>query len=765
MKKTPVFIFALLAAVALINAAPANPLAAFKASEIYSKKYLFEGAYLNQAGNLTLVVSKKYLALDRGKREAACREAVAEWVKDSNASNTVLVEVKEAGMSVLWKADNEGKVSAIDQWGYGIGHEREKTVFMSAALDADSSTGGATLSMTFGTYLYKDIIDSALNMSVAGGTVGLGLSGRAHYLIAPKWDLNAGLMMNFSGSKGSGNFDLAFLLGAGNFLSYRSSLDITLSIATSGAVTLGSGITYYFNTMPDIEGLFGRPAATQAPTATPEATAAASLIATPAPEATEGYDTTPTPFTAMTYMPTAGPTSAVTYDQSQDIISAPLNPPTEEPAAAPTQVPTEAPAYAVYTAPAQEPSQAPTAAATSGATQAPSYTPEITATIEAFKERTMAPTPETLNAQAETPEATPGPVNTPRQEATLTQEQNGNKNADTDEEEEGPAAGLFLEGNVFAPAKISDFAFLDAQIRFGFGNGFIGASIMPEYMYYMKSTPAHYGGGINLAIELYPFGNAPAAIYLGPIGGARYYTDDMTNFYKSKLQLVYGGEAGVRALMNFLIFDMGVIYLKPIESIPGWPDEMFKNIKLYAGVGFMFYGNNGGEDGETAAPAPHEETPVNNSGFYFEGDLLNFIKGRQNDEYVASIRLGPGRDTFFAEAYTLKGSYNDSGPVKTYTAGAEAAFDIYPLGHSPAGIYFGPFISGLYFNDGHPDPHGTSMLFGGGGEAGLRLLLRHFVIDGGCAYSYSYTYAYDKVQFVSRDFTYRAGIGLMFYGN
>jgi hypothetical protein len=77
-------------------------------------------------------------------------------------------------------------------------------------------------------------------------------------------------------------------------------------------------------------------------------------------------------------------------------------------------------------------------------------------------------------------------------------------------------------------------------------------------------------------------------------------------------------------------------------------------------------------------------------------------------------------------------------------AGLDLAFDFYPFGRSPSGLYIGPVIGGRHFNF-NPDPQSgnyggfavteNNIQLSAGGEAGIRLLAGMFVIDVSTAYN------------------------------
>jgi hypothetical protein len=91
------------------------------------------------------------------------------------------------------------------------------------------------------------------------------------------------------------------------------------------------------------------------------------------------------------------------------------------------------------------------------------------------------------------------------------------------------------------------------------------------------------------------------------------------------------------------------------------------------------------------------------------------------------------------------------------TVGLDLAFDIFPLGNSPCGLYFGPVLGGrMYIFD--------SDISGGivpGANAGYRFDLGGFIIDAGVIYDAIFTFN-DKVTSPISDFQFQLSIGGFF---
>jgi hypothetical protein len=93
------------------------------------------------------------------------------------------------------------------------------------------------------------------------------------------------------------------------------------------------------------------------------------------------------------------------------------------------------------------------------------------------------------------------------------------------------------------------------------------------------------------------------------------------------------------------------------------------------------------------------------------------------------------------------------------TVGLDLAFDIFPLGNSPSGLYFGPILGGrMYIVDS--SIAGDPMMFGivPGANAGFRLNLNGFILEAGFVYGAVFTLN-DLVDSPIHDFQFKLSIG------
>jgi hypothetical protein len=738
----------------------------FKKTGFYTEKHFFDGAFILSAGSLKLIASKEFMNLEQYKKNAVCKEAVNTWKRVAGiAGRAVFVEISEGGRrSTLWKSQGEDSAVMLEQWGPGITFDSGRSIFMSAALTANSAQENPIISATFGTYFFKDILDSALNIYVAGTSAQLGLSARAHYLINSKWDLNGGFSLSLTSSdkKDPGVFDLAMIIGASNFISYRSSLDFSLSAGTSGVVTIGSGVTYYFDKIPLI-GPQEKPAGGKNEkdsvqnitavknTATPENTTAATdtpwptATNTPQPIVTETpqFAATDTPQPTATDIPQPKPADKI----QSETISAPLAKST--PSAEPTMP-------AVYAKVTEENTLTiPTPRAEE--VKAAEFTATRTAALPHEEDKVNDSAPQSVQTQQEAKPTQREAVETPG--APITEDAKASENS-----REDSLAGSFIEGDILNASMSISKNWNDFEMKLGYGDdGIFGISIMPQYMSNKKGSPEYYAAGLDIAFDLYPLGRSPSGIYIGPLIGARYYTNDIKNIDPNGVKLTYGGEAGARLLASWFVLDAGVTY-NITEAPIGWPDGMIRDLKVHAQAGLMFYGVKNSRNKNSTGEGSGEEND-STAGFYIEGDVLNFVKNYENNIYDIALRFGPGRDSFYATSFILEGSYYKNSISKGYLAGADIAFDFYPFSSSPSGLYLGPVIGGKYKVDQTGDTYSGDPVFSAGGEAGLRVLIGWLVLDGSFDYSY-YMYHYqDKPYEIKKDYMFRAGAGLMFYSS
>lgn len=100
------------------------------------------------------------------------------------------------------------------------------------------------------------------------------------------------------------------------------------------------------------------------------------------------------------------------------------------------------------------------------------------------------------------------------------------------------------------------------------------------------------------------------------------------------------------------------------------------------------------------------------------------------------------------------------------TLGLDIACEIFPLGNSPSGLYFGPIIGAKMlmldsnFND-DPEGMGFGFAFSPGGTAGYRLNLGGFILDAAFLYNAVITFRNGGTDIIN-DFQFKFGIGGIF---
>jgi hypothetical protein len=748
----------------------------FKKTGFYINEKLFDDAFVSDQGNLVLKASEKFMDADQGKKNDFSVTAANTWKKISKITGrAVFVEIREGEKrTALWKSEGADSAVLIEQWGPEIKAETGRNIFMSLALSGDFA-GTPSLNGTIGSYFLQNVLDSAINCSISGSGVSFGLSGRYHYLIDPKWDINFGAQLNYSA--GGGTFDFALLGGASYFLSYRSSLDITLSIETSGIVTIGTGVTYYLDGRT---GMYNEPAEP------------APVKNRGAGNKTEYIRTVNTPARADTSEPTDTPES------------------TDTPRPAPTPWPTSTPLPVLTVTPAETTAEIPAVTHSNEA----NYIQTPTVTNMGLTPAAAENTAISRNAVAA---YTPGPDVTKEEVKKETEEEmkarlrkeileelkneRNPENPKTGADEKGTTAGFFIEADGISIYRAVSNSWMGGGGRFGFGDdGIFGMSFIPEILT-EANNPAFseiFDGSLNVAFDFYPLGRSPSGIYIGPLIGARYFSYKPAGGDKELgFDLTAGGEAGVRFLMNAFVLDIGVDYridhnmtgnssvmveTNPYQYIPKLPTGA---IMPHVSLGVMFYGAEPvrpGEKQDGNAPENKKDgvrnDPKNSGttdGTFLEVDLADIVRFVRDGTKGSGLRLGFGDDGIFGMSFILGGKYengNETG-IKRYLAGLDIAFDFYPGGRSPSRFYLGPVIGAnfnMYQQNTPPNETEIFVSLTGGGEAGIRMLMNWFVLDIGASY-----YVHNRVGYhgsnpfnipsMQNEFLYRLGMGVMFYGS
>lgn len=787
MKKNIIFTGAALILLALTTAAHGTvrdqaPALEFKKTGFYINEKLFDDAFLSEQGNLVLKASEKFIDADQGEKNDLSVTAANTWKKISKITGrAVFVEIREGEKrTALWKSEGADSAVLIEQWGSEIKAETGRNIFMSLALSGDFS-GTPSLNGTIGSYFLQNVLDSAINCSISGSGVSFGLSGRYHYLIDPKWDVSFGAQLNYSA--GGGIFDFALLGGASYFLSYRSSLDITVNIDTSGIVTLGTGVTYYLDNRT---GTYNEPVTikkrsagnktefiapvstlerkdTPWPTDTPESTDTALPTSTPWPTSTL------LPVLTMTPAEITNETPAAVYSDESNYIQTPTVTNTEL-----TQATAENTVMSRNAEAADTPGPAVTKEEVKKETE------------EEMKVRLRKEILEELKNERN-----------PENQKTGADE---NGTTSTGADKNGTTAGFFIEADGISIYRAVSNSWTGGGGRFGFGDdGIFGMSFIPEILT-EANNPAFseiFDGSLTVAFDFYPLGRSPSGIYIGPLIGARYFSykpawgDKELGF-----DLTAGGEAGVRFLMNAFVLDIGAYYridhnmtgnssvmveTNPYQYIPKLPTGA---IMPHISLGVMFYGAEPvrpGEKQDGSAPENKKDGALNNlknegttDGTFLEIDLADLVRFVRDGTKGSGLRLGFGDDGIFGMSFILGGKYEDGNEtgIKRYSAGLDIAFDFYPGGRSPSRFYIGPVIGAnfnMYQQNTPLNETETFVSLTGGGEAGIRMLMNWFVLDVGASY-----YVHNRVGYhdsnpfnipsMQNEFLYRLGMGVMFYG-
>ena len=308
-------------------AAPAGALEEFKGSDVY-KSGMFENASLKSGGILLLGVSEKFTLLAKNSQKAAVKSAVEQWA-ELNSGRTCMVSVSGYGIDCeLWEIDKSGRAKLAEEWGPGAKAETGSDFFLSGNLLGNA--GAVSLNFYAGTYFFKNILDASVSLNVMENSVSLGVLGRGHLFVSEIFDLNGGLQLSSGGSLD--NMELSLLLGASNFIGYKTSLDFTCSFSTSGRVALGAGITLHqkagnptvpFDVTPSADKKSAKSnlksSYTPVATATPENTAVILPTETMTPTAADTYTPVPTFTQTAVPSPAAQQTAAPKQETEEEM--------------------------------------------------------------------------------------------------------------------------------------------------------------------------------------------------------------------------------------------------------------------------------------------------------------------------------------------------------------------------------------------------------------------------------------------------------------
>jgi hypothetical protein len=792
----------------------------FKQTDFYSNGKLFDGVSVSGQGNLILEAAAKFTALKPEEKNEICIGATILWKKISGIkTGSVLVEIREPGKrSSLWKSGDENSAEMIEQWGPEILPEQGRSVFMSAAISGNSAQSSPSISGTFGTYFFKNILDCAVNLSASGSNAEIGLNGRCHYQLNPRWDINGGIGFSVSGGGGAATGEMLFLVGASEFLSYRSSLDFTASIGTSGGVMLGSGVTYYFdrsplsaeaslpvqrssvnsnrpqqeltatNTAEEIstpetatpEATFTKqPEETIQPTNTPQPENTQPAVETPQSTITQTAIDTPQPINTQPSVEAPQPANTQSAVETPQAINTQLSVETQQQVNTQTAVETPQPIntqQAVET-PQQSNTQQATVTAQSVPTAQETDTPWVASISEMNGTKVPTSTEITASQTAVTEkEATPEPVKTDTETAS-SQQATASLNETAENKKEGTTAGFFIEADGFSVFRTLSKGWQGGGGKMGFGNdGIFGMSLTGEIMI-DRNDPLYdhiEDYLLSAAFDFYLMGRSPAGIYIGPLIGARnfhYQLSGPDGQYSEGYDIVAGGEAGIRFLMNAFVLDIGADYRTDLymSGASRVMDTTGSNgFTPHVSLGVMFYAedkkNNGASEDQAAG---ENEKRGTSAGVFLEADTMSIERSMQNGWDELNCRFGFGDDGIFGMSFILNGKYYEDGINRYYTPGLSIALDLYPGDHSPSRLYLGPLFGAKCNLIGSAsdalDISDNYAILTLGGEAGVRIMMNWFMIDIGAEYDYD-TYLYrSKPQSVLNAFIYRAGVGFMFY--
>lgn len=518
----------------------------FKRSGVYSQDNFFDDAYVLGQGNLVVIASQKFMAQEQDKKDDISREAVDTWKLISGKQDRIVyVEIREGDKkTVLWESKGSETASIAEQWGQQRKPESGLNVFLSGGVNGSFEsieTMASAAYATVGTYFFNNMFDSAINISYSkGGGSAFGLSGRVHFLLDPKWDFNLGLQGNSTG----GVFDLSGLIGFSNFIAYRSSLDLTLSLGTSGIVTLGAGITHYFDDSRDLE-------------------------ITPGVNRQSVYNKIEQDFTAIS-------TPSKTY--SSMAANTPWPTSTTEPTPLPTPTSGEEQAANEIPAPPH------------GDDTKDLQLPDDTASVESTPTPVVTET-EKKETQKELEE---------RMKKEIRNEFRNEQTQKTPAiKKNGTTAGIFIEADLMSIARSITNNWIDWNARFGFGDdGNFGMCFILDGIYYDYGRLRGLEEDLDLAFDIYPFGHSPSGFYIGPVIGAGFNSYRMQDYNLIFINLSAGAEAGVRLLMNWFILDAGFAFTANVNCYNTGThnnNQVQYNGLFRAGAGVMFYASDNGD--------------------------------------------------------------------------------------------------------------------------------------------------------------------------
>ena len=338
----------------------------------------------------------------------------------------------------------------------------------------------------------------------------------------------------------------------------------------------------------------------------------------------------------------------------------------------------------------------------------------------------------------------------------------------------GTTAGFFMETSLsYLALSIGGESFINNS-RLGSGDdGIFGVSFIYEGMSlnYKYAGVDNYDNAGMIAFDFYPLGRSPSGIYLGPIIGGSYFSVDGNIGY----DLLYGGEAGVRFLMNFVVLDIGADYRRHVhftnnisymEQYTG-VDGIMRGFTPHISLGVIFYGS----DADNASRKKRVAEGGTTAGHYFEiGGLGTALDYFMDDIISAELKFGSGDEGIFGLSFTPYAKYKRGSVFLSsdfyYYGGVDICAEFFPLAKSPAGLYLGPVVGGGYYHgetDGAP-VNNPYMKFGL--EAGLRILMNCFVFDMSVAYTGNVEFGhYDHKPSLEYGLQPHAGIGFMFYGD
>lgn len=519
----------------------------FKNTSIYKEGGYFKNAYITNKNVLILESTEKFNSIsDKNKIIKEIATVLKKIIGSEEAP--IIIGIKEDILkTTIYKIKKDNSIDKVEEINKISSVSEEKSIYFSMGLSGNLN-GLSSAGILVGSYFLNNSFDIAGSINGTTGNLTLGFMARIHFLILPKLDLNTGaqLSLNVNNSDET-TTSLSALLGISNFISYRSSLDFSLGINTTGIITLGTGITYYANMMPPI--LAEQPPEYKKP----------ENRQVKEKDYNEKPIYTHTSTFTFTFTPTYIPTYTFTYTPTytpEKFIS-----PTET--LIPTQQQKETQNINI-----EEPKA--------------TLKEEILQEIKQEKEekKISEKIPEKI------PESKKDTV------AGFFVETNLYK-----------YAKIFFDKQEDTNLEKT----IDANFKLGFGiDNLFGMSFMTDisYLKYINLDFA-YTFGLDIAFEFYPFLRSPSGLYISPVIGGMYYHGEKLGISIDTPVFSLGGAGGFRFLFDWFIFDIGVIYkanlvIKDEEYEIAVPfvhtvdtkdltfihdDELIFNI----GIGFMFY--------------------------------------------------------------------------------------------------------------------------------------------------------------------------------